>query len=80
MTDERALRLFRDMIKLYNTERPGQLWSAFNELALKEQKEFINIFKGLLTFHSISEKQRQLLAESAGIEFIPQGRPPWMEG
>jgi hypothetical protein len=80
MTDEKALRLLREMIKLYNTEKPGQLWSSFNELTLKEQKEFINIFKGLLTFHSITEKQRQILAEATGTEFIPQGRPVWMEG
>jgi hypothetical protein len=80
MTDEKALRLFRDMVKLYNTEKAGQLWSVFNMLQLQEQKEFINIFKGLLTFHSITEKQRQLLAESAGVEFIPQKRPLWMEG
>lgn len=78
MTDEKALRLFRDMVKLYNTEKAGQLWSVFNMLQLQEQKEFINIFKGLLTFHSITEKQRQLLAESAGVEFIPQKRPLWM--
>lgn len=79
MTDEKALRIFKDMVKLYNTERPGQLWAAFNALPLQEQKDFVSILKGIWTFYAISEKQRQILAESMGVEFVPRPKPAWME-
>ncbi len=78
MTDEKALRIFKDMVKLYNTEKPGQLWAAFNSLSLQEKKDFINILKGLLTFHAITEKQRQVIAQATRTEFIPNPRPEWM--
>jgi hypothetical protein len=79
MTDEKALSLFKDMVKLFNTERPGQLWAAFNALSLQEKKDFIAIIKGLWSFHAITEKQRQLLAQAMGTEFIPRPKPEWME-
>lgn len=80
MTDERALRLFRDMVKFYNTEKPGQLWRAFNALSLQEKKDFTSILKGLWSFHAITEAQRKILAEATGTEFVPRSRPEWMEG
>jgi hypothetical protein len=79
MTDEKALRIFKDMVKLYNTEKPGQLWAAFNALSLQEKKDFIAILKGLLTFHAITEKQKWILAQATGTEFIPRPKPEWME-
>lgn len=79
MTDEKALRLFRDMVKFYNTESAGQLWRTFNALTLQEQKDFADILKGLWTFHAITEAQRKILAESMGVEFVPRPKPEWME-
>ena len=79
MTDERVLQLFKDVVKLYRVEKPGQLWANFNKLSLEDQKDFINVFKGLITFHAISEKQRKMLADISGTKYVPKEKPDWLD-